>query len=223
LRACTAEDHLPALHVGRIDHDLPVEAARPEERRIQHVGAVRRGEKDDSLVGLEPVHFDEELVERLLALVVAAAQPRAPVATDGVDLVDEDDAGCMGLALLEEVAHPRRSDTHEHLDEVRARHLEEGTPGLPGDRLRHERLSGSRRSDQQHALREPASQSGELLRVLQEVDDLLEFVLRLFGARHVGEGHLRECRARSAWPWTSRTGRPCCHLPACFGGSRSSR
>ena len=41
--------------------------------------------------GVEAVHLDEQLVERLLALVVAAAEAGAAVAADGVDLVDEDD------------------------------------------------------------------------------------------------------------------------------------
>ena len=41
---------------------------------------------------VEAVHLDQDLVERLLALVVAAAQAGAALAADGVDLVDEDDA-----------------------------------------------------------------------------------------------------------------------------------
>jgi len=45
-----------------------------------------------ALVRLEAVHLDQELVERLLALVVPAAEPRAAMASDGVDLVDEDNA-----------------------------------------------------------------------------------------------------------------------------------
>ena len=55
-------------------------------------------------VELEAVHLDEELIERLLALVVAAAETGAPVPADGVDLVDEDDARRALLALLEHVA-----------------------------------------------------------------------------------------------------------------------
>jgi hypothetical protein len=41
---------------------------------------------------LEAVHLGEDLVERLLALVVAAGDARAALPADGVDLVDEDDA-----------------------------------------------------------------------------------------------------------------------------------
>ena len=40
----------------------------------------------------EAVHLDEQLVERLLALLVAE-RVAAAAAADGVELVDEDDAG----------------------------------------------------------------------------------------------------------------------------------
>ena len=83
---------------------------------------------------LEAVHLDEELVQRLLALVVTAAEAGAAMAADGVDLVDEDDAGRVLLALHEEVAHARGADADEHLDEVRARDREERHAGLAGDR-----------------------------------------------------------------------------------------
>src|SRR5262249_41445412 len=81
----------------------PIETAGRLQRRVEHVGPVRGRNQDDALVRLEAVHLDEELVQRLLALVVAAAQAGAAVTADGVDLVDEDDAGRVLLALLEEV------------------------------------------------------------------------------------------------------------------------
>ena len=40
---------------------------------------------------VETVELDEQLVQRLLAFVVAAADTRASLPADGVDLVDEDD------------------------------------------------------------------------------------------------------------------------------------
>src|SRR2546429_6985269 len=44
------------------------------------------------------------------------------------------------LALLEQVAHARGADAHEHLDEVRARDGEERDVRLAGDRLGEQRL-----------------------------------------------------------------------------------
>ena len=103
---------------------------------------------------VEAVHLDEQLVEGLLALVVAAAHAGAAVAADGVDLVHEDDRGRVGLGLLEQVADAGRTDTDEHLDEVRARDREERHPGLAGDGAGEQGLAGPGRAEQQHALRD---------------------------------------------------------------------
>ena len=131
---------------------------------IEHVGPVGGRDQDHALVALEAVHLDEQLVQRLLALVVAAAEAGAAVAADRVDLVDEDDAGRVLLALHEEVAHARRADAHEHLDEVGARDREERHARFAGDGAREERLAGAGRTDQQHALRDAAAEPRELLR-----------------------------------------------------------
>ncbi len=184
------EDALPAPNVRCVHHDLAVEPARAEQRRIEHVGPVGSGHQDDSVVRLEAIHLDQQLIEGLLPLVVSAAEPGAPVPPDGVDLVDEDDAGRVRLTLLEEIAHPAGADAHEHLDEVRAGHREEGPAGLAGDRLGQQRLAGSRRSHQQRPLGQPTAQPGELLGVLQELDDFLQLDLGFIGPGHVGEGHL---------------------------------
>jgi hypothetical protein len=150
------EDAFATLDVGTRHDDAAVEAAGAEQRGIEYVGPVGRRDHDDAFVGLEAVHLDEELIQRLLALVVAAAETRAAMAADGVDLVDEDDAGGVLLALHEEVADARRADADEHLDEVGAADREERDARLAGDAAREQRLAGARRSDQQHALRDAA-------------------------------------------------------------------
>src|SRR5690606_2017508 len=158
--------------------------------RVEHVGTVRRGDEDDPLVALEAVHLDEQLVQRLLALVMTAAEPGATVPAHRVDLVDEDDAGRVLLALLEEVAHAAGADAHEHLDEVGAADGEERNVGLARDGAREQRLAGPRRPHEQDALRDAASELLELLGLAEELDDLLEFVLRLVDAGDVLEGDL---------------------------------
>src|SRR5207244_10623508 len=106
------EDLFAATDVGTIDDDAAIEAAGAEEGGIEDVGAVGCGNEDDTVVGLEAVHLDEELVEGLLALVVSAAEACATVTTDCVDLVDEDDAGGVLLALLEEVPYAGCADAY---------------------------------------------------------------------------------------------------------------
>ena len=114
------ENALAALDVGAGHDHAPIEATWPQQRRIEHVGSVGGGDQDHALVRLEAIHLDEQLIQRLLALVVPSAKTRAAVTAHGVDLVDEDDARGVLLALHEEVAHARGADPHEHLDEVRS-------------------------------------------------------------------------------------------------------
>ncbi len=188
------EDLAAAVAVGPVDDDLPVEAAGAKQRRVEDVGPVRGGDQDDVVLHLEAVHLDEELVQRLLALVVAAAEAGAAMAADGVDLVHEDDAGVRLLGLLEEVADARGADADEHLDEVRAGDREERHAGLAGDRAREQRLAGAGRPVEQDALGDPRAERLELLRVLEELLDLLELLDRLVHAGHVLEADLRRVR-----------------------------
>ena len=188
LRTCTLRICSRPTTSGLGTIDLAVEAAGTQQRRIEHVGPVGGGDQDDALVRLEAVHLDQQLVERLLALVVAAAEAGAAVAADRVDLVDEDDAGRVLLGLLEHVAHARRADADEHLDEVGARNGEERHVGLARDRAREQRLAGAGRPDQQHAARNAAAEPLELAGIAQELDDLLEILLGLVDAGDVLEG-----------------------------------
>ena len=176
-----------ALHVGPVEDDLAVEAARAQERRVEDVGPVGGGDDDHVGVRVEAVHLDEDLVEGLLALVVAAAEAGAALAADRVDLVDEDDARRVALGLVEQVADAAGADADEHLDELRAGDAEERHAGLTGDGAGHQRLAGAGRPDEQHAARDARAERVELLRVLQELDDFLELGLGLVDAGHVVE------------------------------------
>ena len=91
------QDLLASVHVRPIQDHAPVETAGAQQRRIENVGPVGRRDDDHVRVGIEAVHLDQDLVERLLALVVRAAQAGAAMATDRVDFVDEDDAGRIAL------------------------------------------------------------------------------------------------------------------------------
>ena len=185
-----AEDFFAAAHVGQSDHHAAVETAGAQQRGIEHVGAVGGGDEDDAVVRFEAVHLDEQLVQRLLALVVSAAEAGAAMAADGIDFVDEDDAGSVLLALLEEVADAACADADEHLNKVRTGDGEERHVGFAGHGAGQQGLAGSRRSDEQHALGNAAAELLELLRLAQVLDDLLQLFLGLVHAGHILEGDL---------------------------------
>ena len=143
-RVWTSRICLRPLRSGRSTTIWRSKRPGPQQRRVEDVGPVGGGDQDDVVLHLEAVHLDQELVQGLLALVVAAAHAGAAVAADGVDLVHEDDAGGVLLRLLEQVADAAGADADEHLDEVRAGDREERHPGLARDRPREQRLAGAR-------------------------------------------------------------------------------
>src|SRR5665811_1241651 len=92
--------------VRAVQYHPAVEAPRASEGRVQDTRPVGGGHHHDADVLVEAVHLHQDLVQRLLTLVVSAAQPPASLAADSVDLVDEDDAGRVLLGVLEQVAYP---------------------------------------------------------------------------------------------------------------------
>ncbi len=186
--------------VGQVDGDVAVEPAGAEQGGVEHVGAVGRGQDDHALAGREAVHLGEDLVERLLALVVAAAEARAADPADGVDLVDEQDAGAVLLGRLEHVADPAGADADEHLDELGARDREERHARLAGHGARQQRLARAGRTDQEHPLGNPAAEPLELLGVLEELDDLLQLALGVLQARRLRRTWSAASTCRAAWP-----------------------
>ncbi len=94
---------------------LAVETTR-RKCRIEHIRTVGRSDDDEVRIVVEAVHLDEQLVQRLLAFVVATAHAgTATLAADSIDLVDEDDGGGVLLGLIEQVAHTGGTETHEHI------------------------------------------------------------------------------------------------------------
>ncbi len=182
------QDGEALVEVGERHDDLAVETARTEQRGVKDVGSVGRGHDDDALGDVETVHFVQHLVQGLLALVVAAAETGAALASYRVDLVDEDDRRCLLARRLEEITHPARADADEHLHEVRPAHRKEGDAGLAGNGSREQRLSCAGRADQQDAFRHTSADLLEATGRLEEVDDFADLLFDALIAGHVVEG-----------------------------------
>ena len=97
------EDLFHTLDIGQRHDDLPVETTGPKQCGVEDIGTVCRRNQDYPFIRFKTVHFNEELIERLLPLVVAASQTCAPVTSHRIDLIDEDDTGGVLLALVEEI------------------------------------------------------------------------------------------------------------------------
>ncbi len=121
---------------------------------------------------------------------MTATQPGTTMTAHSVDLVDEDDARRMLFRLLEHVANTARTDTDEHLDEIRARDGEERHLGFARDRLGQQGLTGPGRTDHQNTARNTAAQALELTRIAQELDEFMNLFLGFITASDIGKGSL---------------------------------
>ena len=124
------EDLLTALDIRQAHIDLTVKAARTQQGLIQNVSAVGGRHDDDAVVGFKAVHFHQQLVQGLLAFIVAAAQTGTALTAHSIDLINEDDAGHGLLCLIEQVTHAGCTHADVHFHKVRAGNGIEGHTGL---------------------------------------------------------------------------------------------
>ena len=173
-----------ALQIGLIHDDPAVKTAGTQQRLIQDLGTVGGGKDHDTLAGIEAVDLAQQLVQCL----VIGAEAGVTGAAHGIDLVDEDDAGCHLGSLLEQVTDTAGAQTHEHFLKIGTGHGEEGDTCLAGHGLGDQGLTGTGRANQQCALGQFGADIGVFLGVMQEVDDLLQAFLGLVLTGHVLEG-----------------------------------
>src|SRR5215469_705590 len=135
---------------------------------------------------------------------------------DCIDFVDEDNAGSILLALLEQVADTAGAHADKHFYEIRTRNREEWYTRFAGNRPCQQRLTRSRRSDQQNAFGNTAAELLKLLRLAQELDNLLQLFLGFLHTRDVFERYfllLRGMQPRPALAEAQSLISPALHLP----------
>ena len=184
------QDLLAALDVGQAHVDLAVKPSGAQQRGVQDIHPVGGGQHHNALVGAEAVHLHQQLIQRLLTLVMAAAQSAAALTAHGVDLVDKHDGRRFLFGLQKQVADTAGAYTHIHLHKVGAGDGQELYVCLTGHRLGQQRLTGTRRANQQHTLGDMGAQLQILFGVPQKFHDLLQFLFFLVSAGHIPEGDL---------------------------------
>ena len=184
------QDGHAAVHVGIIHGHLPVKPSGAQQRRVQNIPPVGGGHHDNAFVGGKAVHFNQQLVQRLFSFVVPAAEASAAVAANGVDFIDEHDAGRIALCLLKQIAHAAGAYAHEHFHKVGTGDREERHVGFTGHSLGQQRFAGAGRAHQQHALGNACAKVRILFGVLEEINDLFKLFLFFVRARNISKGHL---------------------------------
>ena len=144
-----------AADIGQRHHHLAVETARAQQRGIEYVRTVGRGNHNYGLIAFKTVHFHQKLVQSLFAFVVTAAQTGTALAADGIDFVNKDDARRIFLCLLEHIAHTAGTYADEHFDKIRTGNAEKRHTGFTGNRFGQKGFTRTRAARQQNAARHP--------------------------------------------------------------------
>src|SRR5215469_11650347 len=118
-----------------------------------------------------------------------AAQPCPTMAANGINFVDEDDAGGVLFPLLKQIADTASTNAHKHLHKIRTGDAEERNIGFTGNRAGQQGLAGSRMTYKQDALRNASTELLKLLRFTQEFDDLPQLFLGFVYSSYIFEGN----------------------------------
>src|SRR3972149_518533 len=120
--------------------------------------------------------------------------------TDGVNFIDKDDARRAALCRGKQIADARCTHPDENFDELRPANRKKGNVRFARDGARHQRLAGAWRSDEEHASWNARTERGELVRLFQKLDDLLQLLLRFIYAGDVRKGDGRFIACKDACP-----------------------
>src|SRR6266699_6885765 len=159
------EDSKTPTDIRLIKHDLAIKTPGTHERRVKHIRTVCG--RDDHNVGLliKAIHLNQQLVERLLAFVIASGARIVSLAAYRVYLVDKDDARHMFFSFFEKVTHPCCPNPDEHFHKFRSTDTIESNARLSSYCTRDQRFACARRTDQQHSLGNTRPYSNETFRI----------------------------------------------------------
>jgi hypothetical protein len=86
-------------------------------------------------IRIEPIHLHQELVQGLLAFVMPAHHIHPPGLAQGIQFIDEDDAGRLGCGLGKKIANAGSPDADKHLHKLGTADAEERHFCLPATAL----------------------------------------------------------------------------------------
>mmetsp|Transcript_2572 Transcript_2572/g.4000 ORF Transcript_2572/g.4000 Transcript_2572/m.4000 type:complete len:321 (-) Transcript_2572:551-1513(-) len=172
-----AQDSGTALEIGKIDCDLTIEASRTEKCVIKNIKPVRGSNGDNTRIAIETIHLDQNLIQCLLTFIVTSSESCSALTSNGIDLINEDDARRVLLGLVEHITHTRSSNTNKHLYKFGTRNGDEWHTCLSSNSLGEEGLTSTRGSIEDDTTRNAASVLGVSLGLLQKVNNLGELEL----------------------------------------------
>ena len=182
-----------ALDVGISDRYLSVESTGTKQCGIEYITPVCSRNYYYALIVREAVHFNKQLVQRLLTLVMTAAKTCTSLSADSIYLIDEYYGRCMLLCLVEKVSNTGSTDADKHLNEIRTAYREERNIRFTGYRLCKQSLTCTGRAKKKYASGYLSAKRLILSGISHEVDYLAHFFLFFLSTRNIRKGYPRTC------------------------------
>ena len=111
---------------------------------IEDIGTIGSRKKNHTGILFKAIHFGEQLIQGLLTLIVAATNPCTALPSDGINLINENNARSLLLCFSEQITNPAGAHADEQLDEFRGSHREERHTRFSCNCTGQQRFSGSR-------------------------------------------------------------------------------
>ena len=184
------EDLDTSLYIRVVDRYLAVESSGSQQRRIKDVGSVGSRHAYDAVIDTETVHFNKQLVKSLLSFIMAAAPSGSSVTADRIDLVYKHYTGCGLFCGFKKVSHAGSTHTDIHFHKIRTGYRIERDSGLARNGFGKKRFTGSRRADEQNALRYTCAERRIFVRIFEELDNFLKLFLFFVCAGDIGKEDL---------------------------------
>ena len=89
-----------ALQVGSVYNHTPVKTPRTQQRRIQNLRTVGSCQNQKPFGSIEAIHLSQKLIQSLLTLVIPSAVPGVTALSDGINLINKNNAWCIFLGFL---------------------------------------------------------------------------------------------------------------------------
>ena len=142
-----------ALQIRFVYNNSSVEASRTQQCFIQNLRSVGGCQNNDTFLAIKAVHFNQKLVQRLLALVMAATKTGTSSSCNSIYFINKNNTWCVLLCLTEQISDTGCTHTYIQFDKVRAGKGEKGNMSFSGYGFCQKRLTCSGRAYQQRTLR----------------------------------------------------------------------
>ena len=174
------------LKIRQFHRNTTVKSSRTEQCRVKRIRLVGRCQNDNTFGTVKSIHFREQLIQRLLTLIVAA-DASVTFLADRIDLVDKDDTRCFLACLFEQVTHFCSTHTDKHFNKLRTGDREEWYVRLTCNCFCQQCFTGSRRAYKQCTFWHRCSDLLIFAWIVKEIYDLCKQFFCFFLSCHIGE------------------------------------